>query len=616
VGDSVDLLEKGFQLAHFLLADRPKALSVLSGALNKLEAQHTREKKRTYWRNKHLKRWISSITRNDADILQWLILFESDSYEKEEEASGKPSTTQGMIVRYSKHLVRLTTAMSSFHVNVGLSRLLHNYTGVETQRMYELLTERYVGTDQYRRAKNVLRKKLELRFGRFIKSVKTPQGELRFEPAEDQQRWAPLVRECLTAFTPWSTAGVCSVLAPQDSRAGHFPLSRGVPRTARKKEEYDRIESIRCHLFIEPLCYSRLIARLGLRPPEQALALPNFFLDGSVDREDKSQAPPAPPLSPEERRVIEESVSVQAARRRRATPETIKVLVDGVERRSLNFSSSREAEFAVMEGANLVEIWTEENDAPLLLAAHRISYGESNGFLPLHGTIPFEDGAKLVLTLVPEPTVPESTEDEAGRRARIVLRHSPRRKPAAWRETARIFSGRLRQAPNFVWIAVVLLLSGWIGSVVVYRSKLSSQQAVLERTTKELGNEKSSRASVPPVSSYRLIPDELSVRGQAGLEIPVVFVSSQPELVSLQLPLSEGSHGLYKASLRQFSNHNDILSEGLLTDSQTETGAVVVFTIPSSVLKEDVDYTVYLEQTMRAGRREVVNSFTFRARRR
>lgn len=124
-----------------------------------------------------------------------------------------------MIVRYIKHLVRVTTSMSSFSVNVGISRLLYNYTGVETQRMYELLTERYVGTDQYRRAKNLLREKLELRFGRFIKSVKTSRGELRSEPAKDQQGWSHLVRECLLAFTPWSTAGAwrnLSVLQKRD----------------------------------------------------------------------------------------------------------------------------------------------------------------------------------------------------------------------------------------------------------------------------------------------------------------------------------------------------------------------------------------------------------------
>jgi len=132
VDDSVDLLERGFQLAHLLLADRQKALSTLSRALYKLDARHLREKKRTYWRDKYLKSWITRITRNDADILQWLILFESDSDEKEGEACGKPST-RDMIVRYIKHLVRLTTPMSSFNVNVGVSRLLHNYTGVEIQ---------------------------------------------------------------------------------------------------------------------------------------------------------------------------------------------------------------------------------------------------------------------------------------------------------------------------------------------------------------------------------------------------------------------------------------------------------------------------------------------------
>ena len=118
-----DLLEKGFQLAYFIFPDRSVALCILSGALNKLRLQRGRESRRSYWRDKHLKRAITRITREESDALQWLIFYESDQYEKEQEQQTTPAI-RDMIVRYVKNLVRMTTAMSSFYVNIGLQRLL------------------------------------------------------------------------------------------------------------------------------------------------------------------------------------------------------------------------------------------------------------------------------------------------------------------------------------------------------------------------------------------------------------------------------------------------------------------------------------------------------------
>jgi len=120
------------------------AIGILIGAMNKLRAQLGREKKRTYWRDKYMKRWITSVTRGDVDTLQWLIYLESDAYLRPHEQSDRLST-RGLIIGYIKNIVQLTTPMSSFHVSVGVSRLLYGYDTAETQRMYELVSERYLG---------------------------------------------------------------------------------------------------------------------------------------------------------------------------------------------------------------------------------------------------------------------------------------------------------------------------------------------------------------------------------------------------------------------------------------------------------------------------------------
>jgi hypothetical protein len=154
-----DLLQRGFQLAYFIFPERPQALRILSEAVNKLKTQRGRETRRSYWRDKYLKGRITRITREEADMLQWLIFYESDSHEKEQEGS-RQATRESMVLRYIKSLVRMTSAMSSFHVNVGLHRLLHNYSTLEAQRVYESVTDRYLGADEYRRAKSVLMSKL------------------------------------------------------------------------------------------------------------------------------------------------------------------------------------------------------------------------------------------------------------------------------------------------------------------------------------------------------------------------------------------------------------------------------------------------------------------------
>ena len=53
--------------------------------MRKLETQHSREEKRTYWRDKYLKRKITRMVRNQEDALQWLIYLEMEKHEKQVE---------------------------------------------------------------------------------------------------------------------------------------------------------------------------------------------------------------------------------------------------------------------------------------------------------------------------------------------------------------------------------------------------------------------------------------------------------------------------------------------------------------------------------------------------
>ena len=115
-----------------------------------------------------------------------------------------------MAIRYIKHLIQITTALSSFYVNVGVTRLLHNYSTSEAQRAYEMLTSRFLGPDEYRRAKSALMDKMSERFAGFLKIARVDHGELRFETSDNQERWVDAVSDSLSVFTPWSTQGHCA----------------------------------------------------------------------------------------------------------------------------------------------------------------------------------------------------------------------------------------------------------------------------------------------------------------------------------------------------------------------------------------------------------------------
>ena len=204
-----ELLQRGFELAYFLIPDRVTAIDILTRALEKIRARSRREMKRLYWRDKHAERPVRRIARSDMDMLQWLIMFEAEQDERAQERAGSISSA-GMAIRYIKHLIQITTALSSFYVNVGVSRLLHNYSTSEAQRVYEMLTSRFLGPDEYRRAKSALMDKMSERFAGFLKIARVDHGELRFETSDNQERWVDAVSDSLSVFTPWSTQGHCA----------------------------------------------------------------------------------------------------------------------------------------------------------------------------------------------------------------------------------------------------------------------------------------------------------------------------------------------------------------------------------------------------------------------
>ena len=234
------------------------------------------------------------------------------------------------MIHFVKHLVRKTTKRNSFYVTLGLGRLLHSYTTAETMDIYNAVIqdpERVKDDFYYRSRKGVLMQELKQRFGDLINVRHGPRGEERFETDDNPGRFAELVRDCLSLFTPWNTR----CLVP----AGVDPITEGIPSLSyhgHKKE--DDTEVNRIHAVLHPDCFHQLIANLCFDAPETRLDIPRFFYtndmnNGSNGRRDSSK------LKQEELESIKRELDGNAARRKSAHAGILRVIVDGNERAHL-----------------------------------------------------------------------------------------------------------------------------------------------------------------------------------------------------------------------------------------------------------------------------------------
>ncbi len=588
-----ELLQHGFRLAYFLFSDRSTAIDILVRALEKLRVRSRREMKRLYWRDKHAERPVRRIVRSDLDMLQWLIMFESEEDERAEERAGNLSA-KSMVIRYLKHLVQITTALSSFYVNVGLTRLLHNYSTPEAQRVYEMLTSRYPGPDEYRRAKSVLMDKIGQRFAGLLKITRVDHGELRFEASHDQQRWAEVVNDCLRVFTPWSTQGHCGQFAAANS-------ANTKPKTAYRAADCGRneMEMTCCHILIEPSCYSQLMQELALDPPDTKLALPRFLMPEKHEQSGDGGTRWRPPeLSEEELDKIQRRLAATDTRRRNINPRIAAVAIDGVEHTQLDLAQKTHLEIGLEAGASLIEIRGEDERGEVLLATHFVSY-ISNEFDSSRATATFGKG-RLKLGVTPIATL-----GQAPPRAILSLNYQPNfqltRPWAAWPDVR----GYWRTIRAYALAGMAVALMGWgvAGAFYAHKVKVLEQQLQQDRRNQLQLLPTAARAIV----SYTLTRDEERVRGIETAGVPEISLRLHSSAVSLELPLSQTVEAdRYSADLKTFTGDRTLMTQNFLRPMRTDAGWVVEIVLPAGLLQADGYYTVHLHSSDRTDR------FTFR----
>ena len=403
------MLKKAFLLAYFIHGNKETAVRIVSGAMAKLDVAATAQGKRLYYkpagrsllRRPRVDQFRSKVTFSELHLLQRLIYIESEPYERQKEQArrGAAVRKEDLLVHFIKHLVRITLKRNSFYVTLGMSRLLYNYTTSETMGIYNVVVqdpERVKDDYYYRSRKGVLMQEIKDRFGDLVKICHGQRGEERFQAEPEPGRFAELVGECLSFFTPWATP--CLVPAAFD------PITESIPSLLfQGKDEEDKIEVSRIHAALHPDCYQRLVRALGFHSPDQRLEVPHFFLsnengdrnEGRRDRRSNLE------LGVEDLNTIKNNLGEQEERRKRTSAGLLRILADGVERARLNLNRERRVKLDLERETELIEIWTADETGDLLLASHLLSYQEPDAARPLQASIVLEGGQKLSMLISP-----------------------------------------------------------------------------------------------------------------------------------------------------------------------------------------------------------------------
>jgi hypothetical protein len=463
-----EVLNKAYRLAYFLHQDKGIATRIVAAATLKLNVAMAVQSKRLYYipvgrfsrgESRRTDPFRNKALFSDLHLLQRLLYSESEPFERQKElavpasppgvrADGDTASEDDLLVYFVKHLVRITTKRNAFYVTLGVSRLLHSYSTLETMDIYNAVIgepERVKDDYYYRSRKGVLMHEMYQRFGQLIRACRQRRGEERFEtqPGTSEQR--SLVRECLRLFTPWDTQ--CPVPSDFD------PLKTIIARlTSKIGEDENRIEVNRIHAVLHPTCFGKLVAAFGYGAPEGRVEVPRFFSDQTDDQSPPRQRRAPTDLNAEELAEINDMLSEQAGRRRRSSPTAvIRIMVDGVERARLNPAEQSSISFSAEEDAETIEVKTTDTHGDLLLATHLLTYGGEGGRedgrdKTVVSSIRLEGGQKLSLRITRQPIETDGPSDLL---VKFGYRETnPVRAARLWWQRFRLRAGTKQRGPN------------------------------------------------------------------------------------------------------------------------------------------------------------------------
>ena len=421
--DDQEHISRAFELAYFIIPDKSIALRVTEDAWCSLELILGKQEKSRktyrqllgYLKGEERSRPLrTKIRLSHEQTLQWLVCAQSDSWERVTEHGDSlyAPRMEDLVVRYIKHLVRITSNRNSFYVALGIARLLYEYGTKEVRLMYDVLTTsdsaRMKDMKYLRKQRARLMDEVLLRFNDMLQTVTSASREKRFESQPATERLIHLVRECLRRLTPWGTN--CAL------QEGFDPTAvSGLYFAGTNLADEDRIETSRIHTILHPDCFSRFVRGLaqfvGKLPlhspdksckfgaPEDVLAIPQFhnFTDSSP-RDDRFDPPK---LGPEDYLRLERSKDALNRRRKVHSPDRLCVCVDDVERVWFNPSETSSVQLDINPGESLIEVRGEDAQGSLPVALLIVCCDDIPPGGVFRDSIVLEAGQKVTIQLQP-----------------------------------------------------------------------------------------------------------------------------------------------------------------------------------------------------------------------
>jgi hypothetical protein len=367
-----ELLTRAFELAYFILGDRTIAIYVSMSAVDKLKIASTAQDRRFDYtpvgRFTH-PAIRTKIRLSEPHLLQRLVYAESEPFERLLEGQRR-SVQEDLIVRFVKHLVRITIKHNSFYLSLGLCRLLYNYTTNDTTQIYDFLIqdpERTKDDYYYRSRKQHLIREMKQRFGDSLQTYRGPRGEERFQARKDSVRYQWLVEECLRRFTPWWSD---CILPPVIDH--HRNVIAPLLFEGENPDEEHQIEINRIHTLLHPPCFARIVDSLGLDAAADRLELPQFAGYEDHQRNSDDRFKPGP-LNYDEVDAVKRYLDRNNVSRKSIAENIFSLQIDGAEWARFSLEDAPLSKFGVPEEAESIGVSSFESDDSIPLAIHMLA---------------------------------------------------------------------------------------------------------------------------------------------------------------------------------------------------------------------------------------------------
>jgi len=459
-----ELMNRAFELAYFILGDRAGAIYVAMAAMDKLKAASTAQVRRLNYIPTGRSAYPATRTKvslSEIHLLQRLVYIECELFERLLEGQEGSLRHEDLLIRYIKHLTRITTKHNSFYVALGLCRLLYNYTTSETAEIYNFVLQdpvRMRDDHYYRSRKKLLMEEMKGRFGNLIRTQRGFRREERFQTQETTERFKWLVNECLDRFAPWQSSCVLpNELDPKRSSVPSLLFEGGDPDTEHE------IELNRMHTLTHPACFARLTTALRVDFPDLRLEIPQFFVSADESRPGADRFNPTR-LSDGELNAIKHHLDKSALRRTAYAEGELICLIDHQRMGTFSPTSRDDVHFNIKEGAELVEIRSVVDEEEYPVAIWPIQYGQVGWFAS--GSTVLAGGQTLSFKLEPptyDSDVPPSATinisfDRVPVGEKILGRLQSA--PHGWRDKLREIAGRRSLRPALAMLIIAVFAIG------------------------------------------------------------------------------------------------------------------------------------------------------------